>query len=150
MDKWPRLLTLFVRRGGLIGLTLALSMPALADEVFYTWTDDDGVRHFSAQPPEDRDYRIVETLNPGATETGETRPTLRQPPPPAALAEISQVDPDPDVVAERCDQARGNLELLQQDRPALLRQDDGETVPMDDATRQDMIEEIRAFIAEWC
>lgn len=129
---------------------LGFASSALANEVIFTWTDDDGVRHFSAQPPEDREYRVVETL---ISPTAAASPPPRATPdalPPAALMEISQAEPDPDLVRERCELARDNLDLLGQDRPALLRQDDGEAVPMDDDARREMIEELEASMAEWC
>lgn len=134
----------------LLSLALGLASSALANEVIFTWTDDDGVRHFSAQPPEGREYRVVDTLASPAAPAQAAPRTSVESPPPAALMEISQAEPDPDLVRERCEQARQNLELLSEDRPALLRQDDGEPVPMDDAMRREMTEELETFIAEWC
>jgi hypothetical protein len=63
---------------------------------------------------------------------------------------MQETAPDPEVVAERCEQARNNLELLRQDRPAMLRQKEGDPTPLDDDQRQQLIEETEQFIEEWC
>ncbi|MEE4637881.1 MAG: DUF4124 domain-containing protein [Wenzhouxiangella sp.] len=130
--------------------TVLMAGPVISqpEQDIFTWTDDEGVRHFSAYPPVDREYERVETL-PGATRTRNVPPPQqnRQPP---EIPEMREAAPDPEVIAERCEQARTNLELLQQDRPAMLRQEDGEPTPLNDDQRQQMIEETEQFIDEWC
>ncbi|MGY6553487.1 MAG: DUF4124 domain-containing protein [Wenzhouxiangella sp.] len=148
MNQSQSTITPSLARLVLFSLALAFASLAFANEVIFTWTDDEGVRHFSAQPPEGREYRVVEALiSPTAPEPQRTTPDTL---PPAALMEISQAEPDPDLVRERCEMARNNLDLLRQDRPALLRQDDGEEVAMDDEARRQMIEELETFVIEWC
>ena len=39
-------------------LALLCAAPATMGEAVYTWVDEDGVHHFSQQPPEDQDYEL--------------------------------------------------------------------------------------------
>jgi len=134
----------------ILGASLISSLGAQQTRDIYTWTDEEGVQHFSAYPPQGRPYELVET-QARARNSGRRNPsseTASAEPP--AMPAISESEPDPEIVAERCEQARTNLGLLSQDRPAVLRQDDGEAQPLNDARRQEMIEETEAFIEEWC
>ena len=137
-------------RVALVGLGLTVAAMAAATETIFTWIDDDGVQHFSAQPPEGRDYRIVQMLGSGAVPAADEADSAPAASPPPRLSEISPGQPDPDVVRERCAQARDNLEILMQDRPLLMRQEDGEPQPLDDEARQQLIDEAQSFIDEWC
>lgn len=127
----------------------AVPLFAAAEEIIYAWTDDEGVRHYAARPPLDRDYQIVRTMS-GTSEESEPVREAQPADPPAPLAAVAETEPDPDLVDERCEQARANLDLLTQDRPALLRDEDGEATPLDDERRQQLVEETEAFIEEWC
>ncbi|MEE4296240.1 MAG: DUF4124 domain-containing protein [Wenzhouxiangella sp.] len=135
----------------LLSLAFVSPVSSQTDRDIYTWTDEEGVRHFSAYPPQDTPYEIVEGLS-GAR--------AAPPPPPTGTAaaggempeipEMRETEPDPEVVAARCEQARTNLNLLRQDRPAILRNEDGDPTPLEGERRQEMIEETEAFIDEWC
>lgn len=128
-----------------------LPLFAVAEEVIYAWTDEDGVRHYAARPPADGDYEIVRTLTGTSDDDRERTPDAdRAEPPRTTLAMVAEAEPDPDMLRERCEQARANLDLLTQDRPALLRDEDGEATPLDDEQRQQLVEETEAFIEEWC
>ena len=50
----------FISKRALFTALLAclLLTPMAFGEAVYTWTDADGVRHFSQQPPEDQDYEL--------------------------------------------------------------------------------------------
>ncbi len=39
-------------------LVLLCAAPAAMSEAVYTWVDEDGVRHFSQQPPENQEYEL--------------------------------------------------------------------------------------------
>ncbi|MFW5815699.1 MAG: DUF4124 domain-containing protein [Wenzhouxiangella sp.] len=127
---------------------IAGSATGQQEQDIFTWTDDEGVRHFSAYPPIDREYERVETRS-GTAQASSPAPETEDPQPPD-VPQMRQTEPDPEVVAERCEQARSNLELLQQDGPAVLRQAEGEPTPLDDDQRQELIEETEQFIEQWC
>lgn len=127
-------------------LFLGLGLTTAVAQVIYTWIDDQGVHHFSTQPPEDRGYRVVGELETMSRDT----PTMTQREWRPPSFETETTEPDPELVREQCQQARDNLAMLDTDRPVMLRQDDGDTVPLDGDRRQEVVEEFRAFIADWC
>lgn len=135
----------------LLGLAFVGPVNSQANREIYTWTDEEGVRHFSAYPPQDIPYEIVEGLS-GVRTTAPNPSTQAE----AASGEMPEIpemretEPDPEIVAARCEQARTNLNLLRQDRPAILRNEDGDPTPLEGERRQEMIEETEAFIDEWC
>ena len=151
MDDLPRLFFPAALRVALLGLGLSMAAMAVANETIFTWIDDDGVQHFSAQPPEDRDYRVVDTLGSGSARAVDEPGDGPAFSPPPRLPEISQTEPDPELLRERCAQAAENLEvLMQEDRPVLLQQDDGEAQPLEGDARRELINETQTFIADWC
>jgi len=125
------------------------------EQTIYKWVDAEGVVHYTARPPEDVDYEEVgiETREPveSATEGGETQDeeadTTNNPP---EQPEMTQSRPDPEVMAERCAQARTNLESMNRYSNLTVEGDDGEQRPVSDAERREMIEETQQFIDEWC
>jgi hypothetical protein len=132
-----------------IGLGALNPLSAQTIRTIYTWTDQEGVTHFSAYPPQDHPYELVST-RPGRGRGDRSRQTPEMTGSPPPIPSMSESQPDPNIVAERCEQARSNLDLLSQDRPAVLQSDDGDPQPLDETQRQEMIEETEAFIEEWC
>lgn len=134
----------------------ALSVPRAAaeEETIYKWLDGEGVVHYSAQPPEGVEYEEVSIAaresardnNDAQTEAAAGEGDDRVPEQP----EMTTGEPDPEVVAERCEQARSNIERLRQHANLVVRGDDGEQRSVDEEERQSMIEETQAFIEEWC
>ena len=135
----------------LLALAFVSPVSAQANRNIYTWTDAEGVRHFSAYPPQDIPYEVVEGLSgvraAPPTPTSSAEAAAGEMP---EIPEMRETEPDPEVVAARCEQARTNLNLLRQDRPAILRNDDGDPTPLEGERRQEMIQETEAFIDEWC
>ena len=124
-------------------------------ETIYKWVDEEGVVHYTARPPEDVEYEIVglQTRERGESETsaGETEETTDESEGiPPAQPEMAASEPDPELVAARCKQARSNVENLTQRANVLVRGEDGEQRQITDEERERMLEEARAFIEEWC
>lgn len=137
-------------------LTAAVAFGALADEV-YKWVDENGTTHFSAQPPTDREYEVI---TPSAGRVGTVDPT-QQPESdgdsaessgdPQAPLEVEESEPDPEEVAQRCEQARENLFWLTERRRVSMRDEEtGEETWLDDDERLDMIDETEAYLREHC
>lgn len=130
--------------------------PATASDAIYKWVDEHGVTHYSAHPPEGVDYERIATGARGAgptsraTETpaeqAEAAPVVQPP----ELPVLSERQPDPEMIAERCEQARQNMMWLTQRTRILLQSESGEERMLDEEDRQRMIAETQDFIDEWC
>ena len=136
----------------LLFLCAALVAAPAAAKTYYKWTDDNGTVHFTAEPPNDRDY---ETINTTGQVTGSSRTQAEpaQPETQQAAEEVQmprQAAPDPEAVAARCKQARENLFWLQSKRRIVVESDDGSETFIDADEQQRLIEENQALIDEWC
>src|SRR5690349_16341050 len=109
-------------------LGLGVIAGAQANETIFKWTDEDGVVHYAAHPPEGVDYVELgvdmtpdAAAVPPASEPAEATAAAAQPP---ELPEMTRTEPDPKVVAERCEQARSNLENLTRHMTIVVNDDD--------------------------
>ncbi len=131
------------------------SVPAAS---IYSWTDANGVQHFSAMPPPDRDdYQIVSI---DGTTTLLTRTDNRPPP----TAEAKQSEPatvitapdttvtviDPEVVARNCERARQNIFLIDSRRRIVISADNGEQRRLDDNERAALMQKSQDYIDANC
>ncbi|MDX1625531.1 MAG: DUF4124 domain-containing protein [Wenzhouxiangellaceae bacterium] len=137
----------------LLALALFAAFQAEA-RTFYKWVDDRGTIHFTAEPPADRDYEVVDTRGgklssipmrtPAPAEEeddagDEAEPTMPR-----------EAEPDPEQLAARCRQAEENLFWLQERRRIRVERDDGTEEFLEPEERQRQIDETRAFLDEWC
>lgn len=125
------------------------------EQVIYKWLDAEGVVHYTARPPDDVDYTIVdlETREPVENDAadGQDRDAdesvsddTTQPP------ETAQAGPNEEEMAERCEQARSNIEALNRYQNVTVEGEDGEQRTISDEERMNMLEEAQQFIDEWC
>jgi|GEM_PF-923257 len=136
----------------LVLLCTLLAAAPVAAKTYYKWTDDIGTVHFSAEPPNDREYEIVNTSGRITSIPSEQSETSQESAQDAAgdVQMPRQAAPDPQVVAARCEQARENLFWLQSNRRIIIENDDGSETFIDADEQQRMIEENQALIEEWC
>jgi hypothetical protein len=154
-----RLLTiLFVVAAGATGQAV------LARDV-YTWTDENGVVHFSDQRPTDANPRTIELnespqpdLSPSTPQAG--NPSQQEGEEPALtaaqqkrqdIAEARKLQREEQELTESmCERHRQRLEQMEPARRVLYFDDDGQEVRMDDGQRIELIEESRNYLAENC
>lgn len=129
---------------------LLVAAPAAA-KTYYKWTDDSGTVHFSAEPPNNRDYETVtadgQVVGSSRAQTQSEAQQARQ-----AAEDVQmprEAAPDPEVVAARCKQARENLFWLQSKRRIIVENEDGRDF-IDAEEQQRLIEENQTLINEWC
>ena len=153
-------LTAIIVLAALLG-ALSGQHEAMAQETIYKWVDQEGTVHYGARPPEGVDYEIVDIetrertrggastdgdeAGPDAGEESEDGTTV-----PPEQPEMAASEPDPEMVAERCAQARRNIENLTQRSNVLIRGEDGERRQISAEERESMLEDARRFIDEWC
>lgn len=142
----------FSLAGALSVAALLACFSLFAAPTIYKWIDDDGVVHYSEDPPADVDYQRVSTSVPATSgsDDSDTGPDSDEDEPDAQTDQPeAQEGPDPEVVAERCEQARSNLQLLQENT-RLMTNDRGSERRLTREERQERIDNLQEFIDEWC
>lgn len=106
-----------------IALTLALAMPAFATEM-YSWTDANGVKHFSDSPPPQSVKAKKLSVRGGVTTSA---PVEEDKPADAGPAMAAAAGYAPEDIKRNCDIAKRNLATLDGQKPAL----DADGYPVD-------------------
>lgn len=134
----------------LASLFACLLLPIAAEaQSYYKWRDDQGTVHFTAEPPVDRDYEIVDTRGNVVGRSAPTAPVESGPDEQPAVMP-REAEPDPEVVARRCRQARENLLALNANRRILMEREDGTEVMLTEEQRQEQIQRNQDVIDELC
>ncbi|MNG02216.1 hypothetical protein D3C84_852330 [compost metagenome] len=131
------------------GLLVAISPLSMAAQI-YKWVDAQGVTHFDAQPPQGQPATTIVT----------PAPSVGKPPAPTpggAIGDQQAIDKSVKKQVARqqaelkvfCEQARTNLAQLQ-NNPRLREEVEGELRRLDDAQRQERIDETQKQIAQNC
>jgi hypothetical protein len=161
-SKWILLL-------GLLGSSW--TAPAFGTEV-YSWTDENGVVHFSDSPDPSRDMEIIEVeeiYSPGTTgaysspDQADTPPAADSPDAPGEAPVSPAQQKREEMALERaereelqaqtdrlCALHRQRLEQMEPARRVFYTNEQGESIRMDDDQRVGLIDESRAFLAENC
>jgi len=96
-------------------------------DTFYRWTDEKGVTHYTATPPDGQNSNKV------SVSTGTSGPVDLQAKTVAPVSDTPKNEAN--LFLERCQQYRTNLELLNSDAQLTTKDADGNDVVMDDAAR---------------
>ena len=161
-SKWVLLL-------GLLGSSWVA--PAFGTEV-YSWTDENGVVHFSDSPDPSRAMEIIEVeeiYSPGTTgayaspDQADALPAADSPDAPGEAPVSMAQQKREEMARERaerkelqaqtdrlCALHRQRLEQMEPARRVFYTNEQGESVRMDDDERVGLIDESRAFLAENC
>ena len=143
---------------GLVISLIASSTALSQGRQVYRWVDENGVVHFTNNPPKATEYdRYVPNIGKVGTVT---------PPKPQAVIDVSpeqqqaqNTTPDaeeelPELTAEElavaCGRARENIALLEPVPNVLVPDDAGGTRRLDDAERLNWLEKSRSFLTENC
>ena len=143
---------------GAAGLT-----QAFATDVF-TWTDAEGIVHYSDLPPDDFDARQIDVRDvykPGTVEPpvsasqGQSEPG--QPPQSAAQQRRERISRERQERLQAreenermCSQHRQRLEKMEPARRVFYTDESGDSVRMNDDQRMSLIQESKDFIAKNC
>lgn len=152
------------RAFALLGLLAAAIAAPLSAQQIYSWTDENGVTHFSETPRAAGDERVIEVeeaYRPGSVElapppAAEDGEAGEAPPSPAEarrtqLREHSQSRREQRAEQERlCTLHRQRLEQMEPARRVLYVDENGDTVRMDDDQRLGLIEESKGFLEANC
>lgn len=153
-------------------LACALSLPAAASQV-YTWTDENGVTHFSDREPPDTETQVIDMAEkPGGVtyskpqeaseaeaENGPAETAAAGPAPAPTPGQLRREQIAESQAERRAVEAEGNA-MCQKQRELLARleparrvyytDENGQEVRMDDAQRMQAIADTRNYIAQYC
>ena len=144
-----------------------LSLGTMSDtfaQVVYKWVDDEGVTHFSAQPPRGVDaertsIRLQNTYRPTPQAQDQAEPTAAQNAAAAtrrkqqneqAADNKIQAKNEQKIRAENCAEARTRLEKYTTARRLYREQDDGERNYLTDDELDNARVEAQQRVNDWC
>ena len=145
----------------LLLVLIAAGASASAAQV-YSWTDANGVKHFSdSPPPPSINAQKIKVRGALTTDEG-TQPATQpaapssepKPPeqaPPGATASAKPLVDSPENRAKQCQMAKSNLALLQsQFQVSAPASDDGKTAVLDDAGRKQALDKAQDQVSFYC
>jgi hypothetical protein len=151
----------------LLSVAIVCISPIVAGSDVYTWTDENGIEHYSDIPPEQQDSKVINIL--GVPQTGTTGAY-----PQATDSATAGAAPDSDqpsaaeqrreelakVRTERraekakldieCARYRQLLARMEPARRVILTNEEGEAERLDDDQRMEIVNKSKAFIAKNC
>lgn len=140
-------------RRALLMLALLVTLPCLAADQVYRWTDANGVAHFSdAPPPHGVKYKLVDLAT--GTESAPPAPTKAAPASSATTPEEATPaapKPLPDTPANRtliCKRLEQNIAVLASDQP--LTESPDSSKPMAADVRQQRLTTDRGRFQKYC
>jgi len=138
----------------------ALSMigsTSIAAQQIYRWVDDQGITHFSAQPPQDKDATRIEAKAPSpgpasAPSSNKNRNNSLHDPEQDALDEkiANELLAQEAEIDKFCKQNRENLAQLRNNPRLRYTDDDGQMHAVTDEIRQQRIVEAEQNIKDFC
>lgn len=121
---------------------LALPFMLAARDRVYSWTDDQGVKHYADAPPASGEYEESTIIPSRASATPADSATTRQAAPPAAAPGRS----------DNCEKAQANAELLAKNVSVVMDKDgDGKPdAPLNDVEKANQLELANAQVKAYC
>lgn len=130
-------------------IALVVAAPVAAAQV-YKWVDEDGVTHYTQQPPPGGEAQVID---PNVAEPSAAAPAGGSGEDTAAAGdgsgESSGDDGDSQSMAEFCNQLRDEAQLLASDRPVKVQSGDRVTDLTGEA-RQQRLASTRSQIEQYC
>jgi hypothetical protein len=147
-----------------LGLALMLAGGLLGAAEVYTWTDEDGVLHFSDTPRMDGQSETIEAEEAYRPGTADVYPSpapasdaVAEAPVSVAAARRQELSQESEQRREAkaelgrlCAQHSQRLEQVEPSRRVFYTDASGETVRLDDEERVALVEESKAFLTENC
>ena len=133
----PRLLT--------AAILLSL-IPVIAMGEVYKWIDEDGVTHYSQQPPPAGTPTVITPDAAPRDETADGQSGNRE----DQGGEAENGDGEQETIAEFCSELRDREKILRSDRPLRIKAEDGTLTDLDDEERTQRLERIEGQLRDHC
>lgn len=133
----------------LLAVAALLSMVPLAGMAeVYKWVDDDGVTHYSQQPPPEGTPTVItpDTGAPSSAEGEADADTDAQ----DASADNEDGDGEQETIADFCKDLREKEQVLEGDRPIRVKAEDGTLTDLDEEGRAQRLERVQGQLQDHC
>jgi len=136
-------------RPRLLAAAALLSLiPAIAMGEVYKWIDEDGVTHYSQQPPPSGTPTVITPDAPPPDETADGQSDNGEGQ--EGEADNESGDGEQETIAEFCKELRDKENVLQGDRPIRIKAEDGTLTDLDDEGRAQRLERIQGQLRDHC
>lgn len=115
-----------------------------AEAVVYQWVDKNNVTHFSELQPENIDYKTIEVLGNKAKKTRKNTEKNN------TNAEPSPNTPLTTEIAERCEEAKNNIEVLESHQQVKAQNAKGEFKVLTEEEKQEQLRLSQKQVAVYC
>jgi hypothetical protein len=137
-------------RPRLLAIAALLSLiPAIVMAEVYKWVDEDGVTHYSQQPPPSGTPTIITPDAPPPTDTAERQDGAGGGDQ-DGNAEDESGDAEQETIADFCNDLRDREKILQGDRPIRVKAEDGTLTTLDDEGRAQRLERVQGQLRDHC
>lgn len=136
-------------RPRLLAIAVLLSIiPVAGAAEVYKWIDEDGVTHYSQQPPPEGAETVI-------TPDSEPQSAAEGSPDAAGEdgngnADDADGDGDQETIADFCNELRDREDILESDRPIRIKAEDGTLTELDDEGRAQRLERIQGQLQDHC
>ena len=138
-----------------VGLTVAVTAMA-QDQKMYSWTDENGVVHFSDSRPQGQqvsEQTIPNNPQPAADnpyQQVENQPSIAQQRRDEIAQKSQQAQVNQAVNSAQCSSWQAEVDRLEPNRRVFYTNEEGETERMDDVERTDKVAQLKNQIAKNC
>lgn len=134
----------------LLAVAALLSMaPAAGMAEVYKWVDDDGVTHYSQQPPPGGTPTVI-TPTADAPSSAENGPEADAAEQDDGSADTEDGDGEQETIADFCEELREREKVLEGDRPIRMKAEDGTLTDLDDEGRAQRLERVQSQLQDHC
>jgi hypothetical protein len=134
----------------LLAVAALLSMaPTAGMAEVYKWVDDDGVTHYSQQPPPEGTPTVI-TPTADAPSSAESAPDADAAEQDDGSADTEEGDGEQETIADFCEELREREKVLEDDRPIRMKAEDGTLTDLDDEGRAQRLERVQNQLQEHC
>ncbi len=133
-----------------LAVAALLSMvPAAGMAEVYKWVDDDGVTHYSQQPPPEGTPTVI-TPSADTPSSADGAPDADADEQDDGSADAEDGDGEQETIADFCEEMREREKVLEGDRPIRIKAEDGTLTELDDEGRAQRLERVQGQLREHC
>ena len=128
---------------------LVLMAPVAGMAEVYKWVDEDGVTHYSQQPPPEGEATVI-TSDVDTASSAQDDADAAADGPDETSADTEDGDGEQQTIAKLCEELREREGVLESDRPIRIKAEDGTLTELDDQGRARRLERVQSQLQDHC